>query len=285
MAEKLGVVVTGASTGIGYSICKVLLRNGFQVFGSVRRQVDADRLTAEFGPAFTPLLMDVTDRAAVDRCASEVAAQLRSSTLAGLVNNAGIGVPGPLLYLNPDAFRHQLEVNLLGPFSVTQAFAPLLGADRTRQGRPGRIVNISSVGGKMGTPYLGAYIASKHALEGMSESLRRELMLFGIDVIVVAPGAVITPMFEKGKAEDLSMYDATEYGPSLHRFRDFFLSIMEKGLPAERLGEVVHTALTASRPRVRYAVVAQKFQNWTLPRMLPSRTLDKLIAKQLGFSK
>ena len=285
MAEKPGVVVTGASTGIGWSIAKVLLSKGFRVFGSVRRNEDAERLSAEFGSAFTPLLMDVTDAEAVYRCAGQVAERLGSGTLAGLVNNAGIAVPGPLLHLPPDEFRRQLEVNLVGPFLVTQAFAPLLGADRTRQGAPGRIIQISSVAGKMGSPFLGAYVASKHALEGMSESLRRELMLYGIDVIVIGPGAVITAIIDKGKAEDMSRYESTDYGPSLRGFREYFISIMKQGLPADQLGQLTYHALTTSHPKARYAIVPQKFRNWTLPRLLPSRFLDRMMAKQLGFTK
>ena len=181
------VVVTGASTGIGHAITGVLLERGFTVFGTVRKQVDADRLKAELGDAFTPLRMDVTDQPAILRAADQVRESLGKAKLAGLVNNAGIAVVGPLLHQPPADFRQQLEVNLVAPMMVTQAFAKLLGSDRTREGTAGRIVNISSVGGKIGGPFLGAYAASKHGLEGMSESLRRELMLYGIDVILIEP--------------------------------------------------------------------------------------------------
>ena len=200
MTEKRSVVVTGVSTGIGWAIAKVLTGRGFRVFGSVRKQSDADRLTNELGPEFYPLIMDVTDRDAVERAAKEVERQLGSATLAGLVNNAGIAVPGPLLYLPLEDFRHQIEVNLVGPVSVTQAFAPLLGVDSKRPGAKGRVVNISSTGGKFGVPFLGAYVASKHGLEGLSDVLRRELLLFGIDVIVVGPGSVVTAMWDKGRS-------------------------------------------------------------------------------------
>src|SRR5436305_13019125 len=157
------VVVTGASTGIGWGCAKVLASRGFHVFGSVRKQADADRLKAEFGERFTPLLFDVTDAAAVDRAAEQTAAVLGNATLAGLVNNAGIAVAGPLLYLDVDELRTQLEVNVTGQLIVTQAFAPLLTADKTRKARPGRIVMISSVGGKNASPFVGAYNASKFA--------------------------------------------------------------------------------------------------------------------------
>ena len=137
MAAKRSVVVTGASTGIGWATAKVLLGRGFEVFGSVRKQSDADRLAKHFGAGFIPLQMDVTDPAAVAEAAEQVGAALGQQRLAGLVNNAGVAVPGPLLHLPLAEFRRQLEVNLIAPLGVTQAFAPLLGTDRERQGAPG----------------------------------------------------------------------------------------------------------------------------------------------------
>jgi NAD(P)-dependent dehydrogenase (short-subunit alcohol dehydrogenase family) len=285
MAATQSVVVTGVSTGIGWGITKVLIAKNFRVFGSVRRQSDADRLQKEFGSAFTPLLMDVTDRQAVERAAVQVGAQLGSSTLAGLVNNAGVAVPGPLLHLPLDEYRRQLEVNLIAPLSVAQVFAPLLGAAPERQGAPGRIVNISSIAGKIGMPFLGAYVASKHALDGMSESLRREMMIYGIDVIVIAPGSVVTAIWDKAEAEDISIYANTEYGVILERFRKFALEDGRKGLTSERLGEAVHLALTAPQPKPYYAVVPQRFKNFTLPTLLPKRLVDKLIGKQFGLTR
>lgn len=277
------VVVTGASTGIGWGTCDVLVKRGFKVFGSVRNQADGDRLQAEFGDAFTPLLMDVTDQAAVKRAAEQVRQSLGRSTLAGLVNNAGISVTGPLLHLTMEAYRHQLEVNLIAPLLVTQAFAELLGTDRTREGGAGRIINISSVGGKMAAPFLGAYAASKHGLEGMSEALRRELMLYGIDVILVAPGFVASAIWNKAEAEDTEKFRHTDYAESLGRFTKYMIDEGRKGLNPEVIGEVVLLALTARKPRVRYAVVPGKFKNWTMPRLLPKRLLDKLIGKQIGL--
>lgn len=277
------IVVTGASTGIGWGIAGVLVRKGFKVFGTVRQQSDADRLQAELGAAFTPLLMDVTDQPAVVRAADQVRAFLGQSTLAGLVNNAGISVVGPLLHLPLAEFRRQLEVNLISPLLVTQAFAKLLGTDRARKGSPGRIVNISSVGGRLAAPFLGAYAASKHGLEGMSESLRRELMLYGIDVILIEPGYVNTPILDKAEAEDFGIYRHTDYAASLDRFRKFFIAEGRKGLSPQSIGKAVHTALTARKPEVRYAVVQQKFKNWTVPMHLPKRLLDRLIGKQLGL--
>lgn len=277
------VVVTGTSSGIGWGTARALIGAGMHVFGSVRRQQDADRLSAELGSAFTPLLFDITDAAAVQAAAGQVRAQLGGATLRGLVNNAGIAVAGPLMHQPIDEFRHQIEVNLVGPLIVTQAFLPLLGADRTLRGAPGRIVNISSVGGQTAAPFIGAYAASKHALEGMSESLRRELMLYGIDVIIVGPGAVATPIWDKADQIDRSTYAGTEYETILRRFATYFVKEGRQGLPPERIGAAVLQALTAPRPRVRYAVVPQRFRNWTLPRLLPRRLVDQMIARGLGI--
>ena len=277
-------VVTGVSTGIGRGITSILIEKGFKVFGTVRKQSDAERLQSELGARFQPLLLDVTDQPAILRAADQVRQALGSSNLTGLVNNAGISVVGPLLHQPVADFRRQLEVNLVSPMLVTQAFAPLLGSDRTRKGAAGRIVNISSVGGKMGTPFLGAYAASKHGLEGMSESLRREVMLYGIDVILIEPGYVNTPILDKAEAEDFSIYRDTDYGSLLKRFAKYFIAEGRKGLDPRAIGEAVYTALTVRKPKIVYTMVRNKFKNWTLPRLLPQRALDRLIAKQLGLS-
>src|SRR6201994_2176196 len=155
------VVITGASTGIGHACAKFLLDKGYRVFGSVRKQADADRLKSEFGANFTPLLFDVTDEAAVLAAAREVRAALGGETLTGLVNNAGIAVAGPVLELSVDDFRRQMDVNVIGPIISTQAFTPLLGADPSLRGPRGKIVMISSVAGKSGNPLMSAYAAPK----------------------------------------------------------------------------------------------------------------------------
>lgn len=278
------VVVTGSSTGIGWGASKVLIAKGFRVFGSVRKAADGERLVEELGPNFVPLLFDVTDAAAVARAAEKVAAALGGETLAGLVNNAGIAIAGPLLYLKVDEFKQQLDVNVTGQLIVTQAFAPLLGADRSRRGEPGRIVFISSVGGKNANPFMGPYCASKFAIEGMAESLRRELMVFGIDVIIVAPGAVATPIWDKADQVDVNIYANTPYMKSLLGLKEYMVRLGKIGLPPEKLGEVVHTALTAARPKVRYTVTPEAFQNF-LVNTLPKRMVDNMVAGRLGLKK
>lgn len=279
------VVVTGASTGIGWGCVKVLTQRGFHVFGSVRKQADADRLSKEFGAAFTPLIFDVTDQAAVAAGARTVEAVLKGAMLAGLVNNAGIANPGPLLHIDIDTFRQQMEVNVTGQLIVTQAFAPLLGArPDARTATPGRIVMMSSVGGKVASPFVGPYNASKFALEGLSESLRRELMIYGVDVIVVAPGAIATPIWDKADAIDVTRYDNTPYAKSLAMVKTYMVELGRKGLPPERIGETVHTALTAANPKTRYVVTPEPLTNWMSLNM-PKRMIDKTIAKRLGLTR
>jgi len=278
------VVVTGSSTGIGWGIAKVLIGKGFRVFGSVRKETDGARLKAEFGTNFVPVIFDVTDEAAVAKGAEQVAAALGGETLAGLVNNAGIAVAGPLLYLKLDEFKQQIAVNLTGQLTVTQAFAPLLGADRSFKGAPGRIVMISSVGGKNANPFMGPYSASKFGLEGLSEALRRELMIFGIDVIVVAPGAVATPIWDKADSVDPNIYANTPYLEPLKKVKAFMLELGRKGLKPEVLGEQVWIALTAAKPKVRYTVTPDPFQNF-LVNALPKRLVDNLVAGRLGLKR
>src|SRR5579871_1490519 len=222
------VVVTGVSTGIGRATAKLLLDREMRVFGSVRKVADAERLRSEFGANFIPIVFDVTDEAGVKAAAGEVRAVLAGETLAGLVNNAGIAVAGPALELPVDEFRHQFEVNVIGPIIVTQAFAPLLGVDRGLRGAKGRIVMVSSLAGKNGNPLLSPYCASKHAIEGLSESLRRELMLFGIDVVIVAPGAVKTPIWGKSEEIDISVYQNSPFFAALQRIRTYMLQLGEK---------------------------------------------------------
>ena len=278
------IVVTGVSTGIGWGITKVMIQHGFRVFGSVRKTQDAERLSREFGEVFIPLLFDVTDETAVQAAAQQVRDQLAGRTLFGLVNNAGIAVPGPLIHLPTDDFRHQLDVNLVSVLIVTKAFVPLLGADRSLQGQPGRILNMSSVSGKSAAPFVGAYATSKHGLEGFSEALRRELMLYGIDVIIIGPGSIATPIWDKAEAVDISRYAQTDYFESARRARAYIVRNGKNGLPPERVGEVVWQALTTRNPRVRYAVVEERdFLRRFIQGLLPKRVIDRIIAKNLGF--
>ncbi|MBP6015028.1 MAG: SDR family NAD(P)-dependent oxidoreductase [Alphaproteobacteria bacterium] len=280
--QQKSVVVTGVSTGIGWGATKVLTQAGFRVFGSVRKEADAKKLALEFGPRFVPLVFDVTDEKGARAAAATVRAALGGETLFGLVNNAGIAVAGPLLYMAIDEFRNQLEVNLTGVVIATQAFAPLLGVDKDLKGEPGRIVNISSVGGRNATPFIGAYNTSKFGLEGLSEALRREMMPFKIDVIVIAPGAVATAIWGKTGEGEVAKYANTPYAAQLATLQKLAAEQGARGLKPEQLGEAIKTALTAPRPKVRYTVTPEPVQNFVL-NTVPKRTADKVIARRLGL--
>ncbi len=278
------VVITGVSTGIGYAITEQLLASNFRVFGSVRKPADAERLQAEFGAQFTPLLFDVTDEAAVRAAADAVRATLNGETLAGLVNNAGVVVPGALLDLDVSEFRTQMEINVMGPVIATKAFLPLLGADTTLNGASGRIVMMSSVSGQFGNPLLSPYSTSKFALEGLSESLRRELMLFGIDVITIAPGPVRTPIWDKAEALNIARFAKSPYLPALTKLRGMLGQMSSKGLPPERIAGLVYRALTDARPKARVVASPEPIQTW-IAGVLPKRLVDRIVAGQLGLRK
>ncbi|MBI1210694.1 MAG: SDR family NAD(P)-dependent oxidoreductase [Alphaproteobacteria bacterium] len=279
------VVVTGASSGIGRATAAVLVAKGYRVFGSVRDRAAGDRIAGELGDRFIPLRFDVTSETELRAAETAVRDALQGTTLAGLVNNAGIAIPGPLLHQPLEVFRRHIEVNLIGAFTVTQAFLPLLGADRALQGPPGRIVNVSTLGGAIGAPLLAGYCSSKHGLEGLSECLRRELMIYGIDVVVVAPGAIKTPIWDKAQAFDTSIYGRTDYGPAMQKLQAMLEDGNRSGLSAEQVGELIHTALTVPKPRVRYVLTRAKFMNWILPGLLPKRWVDRIAARRLGIDR
>jgi NAD(P)-dependent dehydrogenase (short-subunit alcohol dehydrogenase family) len=273
------VVVTGASTGIGFAACQVLARRGFRVFGSVRKHADVDRLKSQLGPNYAPLIFDVTESDSVNEAAAVVKQLTGERRLSGLVNNAGIAVAGPLAYLSLERFRQQIEVNLLGVHTVTQAFLPLLGTEPGRLGNSGRIVNISSVSGRLAVPFLGAYAASKFGLEGYSDSLRRELMLFGIKVILIEPGAVVTPIWDKAEGVVVEQFPNTPYDQPLRRFAKQAMKEAKTGYLPEKVGELIWRVLTIRRPRARYAIVPHRVTEWSIPRRLPAEFLDYCIAK------
>lgn len=278
------VLITGVSTGIGYAAAQALLQRHYRVFGSVRKQADAERLQCELGSDFTPLIFDVTDEAGIATAVATLNESIANTGLSALINNAGIAEPAPLMHMALADFRKHLEINVMGVLAVTQACLPLLGAQKNWSQPPGRIINISSVSGKIAYPFMGAYAASKHALEGMSDSLRRELLLYGIDVILIEPGTVQTPIIGKF-AEQVGRYMNTDYG----RFLAPLAATVEKreasALPVERVTKVIIKALESDNPKTRYPIPRKKFSGWFLPRWLPDRLFDRLVTRQLGINK
>lgn len=279
------IVITGASSGIGRQIAVTLVANGFRVFGSVRKAADGDGLVAELGEHFIPLVFDVTDRQAVDAAATQVESHLKGEKLAGLVNNAGIAVIGAIQNLSPEEFQTQFDVNLMGVFHCTQAFMNALGADPSRSGEAGKIINISSVSGAVGMPLMGAYNMSKFGLEGFSEALRRELLLFGIDVVVIAPGPIKTPIWEKFDAEALlARANNSAFQKPLETMLKMTGQMEKSGYAPEVIANRALAVFQGKAAKTRYTLDAQWMQNGLLSR-LPKRLADRMIAKQMGLSK
>lgn len=279
------VVVTGASTGIGEACVNILVKKDYLVFAAVRKETDATKIAAQHGAAIVPLIFDVTDTDAIAEAAKIVEARLAGDALAGLVNNAGIAVPGPLLHLPIEDFRRQIEVNLTGQLRVIQAFAPLLGAGAGRKGPPGRIVNMSSVAGRFAAPFMGAYNASKFGLEGLSDALRRELMVYGVDVILIEPGMIATPIWDKAEQSEFEGLGGTVYEAAGRRMLKWLVAQGREAPGPEVVARAVLRALTEARPPVRIPVVSNYFADYALRSLLPARLVDWLTARRLGLLK
>jgi NAD(P)-dependent dehydrogenase (short-subunit alcohol dehydrogenase family) len=277
-------IVTGISAGIGKATVAELLAQGCYVFGSVRTRADATKAVERFGAAqFTPLIFDVTDEIALALAVEQVRVHLQGRTLDGLVNNAGSSYTNPLMIQSVEDFRMQLEVNVVGMFAVTRAFFPLLGGDQSLTGPQGRIVNLGSVGGRVAFPLLGAYVTAKHAVEGLSGALRRELQLVGIDVIVIAPGPVLTSIWDKAEAQDYSEVAGTIWDVPFRKYVAWMIATGRDGLPAERVAKLVAHALNTRKPKTRYAPVKGKFFNEIVPSLLPTRVVDRVLGRQFGL--
>lgn len=281
MTPPAGVVITGASTGIGEACALRLAKLGFRVFAGVRKAEDGEKLRSAASDRLVPVHLDVTDSASIRSAAGAVTRTLGDTPLAGLVNNAGIAVAAPIEFLPLDALRRQLEVNVVGQVAVTQAFLPLL-----RQAR-GRIVNMGSVSGRIASPFVGAYSASKFALEALTDSLRVELRPWGIKVSIVEPGVIKTPIWQKSlSAAERLVADIPQeahilYGPATNAMQAGITRL--DGLPPDRVADVVAHALTARRPKARY-VVGRDARLGIALTYLPTRLRDRLIGGRLKSS-
>jgi NAD(P)-dependent dehydrogenase (short-subunit alcohol dehydrogenase family) len=264
-------LVTGASSGIGRATAQRLVAAGWTVLAGVRNSADAP-------PQTTPVELDVTDSAAVAAAARQVDGELH-----GLVNNAGISVAGPLELVPMEDFRRQIEVNLLGQVALTQALLPALRATR------GRIVLVSSVGGRVAQPFLSPYAASKFGLEAVADSLRVELHRTGVRTALIEPGAVDTPIWDKGLAgaDELESRVPPElrdiYAPGIEAMKKFAADAPKRAVPPDKVAEAIEHALTASRPRTRYVVGREARMMIALHRLLPDRAFDAVVRRVGGF--
>ncbi len=277
-------VITGVSSGLGQATAEHLAQNDYLVFGSVRKPEDANYLTRRLGDRFIPLLFDVTDSAAIGSAVTQVQETIGNNNLSALINNAGIVIPGPLQETPLEEFRAHFEVNLFGLLDVTQQFLPLLGARIDAPHPRGRIVNISSVSGQIAYPFMGAYAASKHALEALSDSLRRELMLYDIDVVLIEPGTTSTPIKDKYKKQ-IERYSEGDYGELFAGLEKQLAERERSGLPVEKVVQVIGTAVSSNNPQTRYPIPRKRLTGWLIPRWLPDRWLDRIVAGRLGIKK
>ncbi|MBC8354732.1 MAG: SDR family oxidoreductase [Planctomycetes bacterium] len=286
------VLITGSSTGIGEACAIALHDKGIRVFAGVRRQEDGERLVKQTSAALIPLLLDVTDEQAIKKATQQITDATAGGGLSGLVNNAGITIAFPLEFLPMDVLRKQLEVNVIGPAAVTQAMLPLI-----RQGQ-GRIVNVSSISGLAAAPYIGAYAASKHALEAMSDSLRVELRNFAVPVSLVEPADVATPIWEKsrqaandlrsevmdrGEGDDVSEEVREAYARDIAAMREATSKSEKQAIPVSHVVKAIEHALLARRPKTRYLVGGKTRAVKFFLRHLPDRLRDRIVMNSLGM--
>lgn len=272
-------LITGASTGIGRVSALRLDAEGWRVFAGVRREEDAESLRQAASERLVPLMLDVTDAAQI----ASAAERIGEAGLDGLVNNAGVAVPGPLEALPIDDFRRQIEVNMTAQVAVTQAMLPAIRSSR------GRVVFITSIGGLMAFPMFGAYHAAKFGLEAVGDVFRRELRPWGISVSVVEPGSIATEIWDRGQSEaDAFLERASDdqvelYGDAIAAYREVARQTAARGIPPEKVAKAISRALTARRPRTRYLVGADARAQAFFNRLLPDRLVDSVIARFTGM--
>lgn len=275
------VLITGASTGIGEACALRLDRAGYRVFAGVRRREDAERLRAEASPQLSPIFIDVTDAQSIENARVDVWRLLDGGGLDALVNNAGVAIAGPLELLPIDAIRTQLEVNVVGQLAVTQAFLPLI------RKATGRVVFMGSIGGRMATPFLGPYCASKFALEALVDSLRVELAPWRIEVAIIEPGTIATPIWSKSDSEAEALEarfnsaSGADYTAATSAMREAAAAAGRRGEPASLVADAVLHAVSSPSPKTRYLVGRDARIRALLVRFVPDRLRDRLIARAL----
>jgi NAD(P)-dependent dehydrogenase (short-subunit alcohol dehydrogenase family) len=274
-------LVTGSSTGIGRATALRLDRDGWRVFAGVRREEDAESLRAEGSDRLVPVMLDVTDAAQVAAAAESIGEKVGEAGLDGLVNNAGIAVLSPLETVPLEDFRRQIEVNLTGQVAVTQATLPLV------RRATGRVVFVSSIGGRMALPFGAPYHAAKFGVEAVADCLRQELRPWKIGVAVIEPGSIDTPIWERGEriADELAARAPAAqeelYGKTIERFRSAVRRTAERGIAPDKVATAVAHALTAHRPRTRYVVGVDARGQALLSRLLPDRALDAVVRRAM----
>ena len=278
--NKKSILITGVSSGIGHGTLSYFVKKGFHVYGSVRNSKDANKLKKIFRENFTPLIFDVTKEAQVKKAASIVKKDLKNSNLLALVNNAGVAISGPILLQKVKDFEKQININLNGAFRVLKFFAPLCGAEKNNNSKKGVIFNISSISGKIGMPGVGAYTASKFGLEGLSHSLRRELIRYGVDVVIIGPGPIKSEIFDKIDKKFLETLKKSDYAKVAKNIPKRMKNAKKIAFPPEEVGKLIFNALHDPNRKTRYTMTPNKLMYWTLPMLITDRMLDKMVTKR-----
>ena len=278
--NKKSILITGVSSGIGHGTLSYFVKKGFHVYGSVRNSKDANKLKKIFRENFTPLIFDVTKEAQVKKAASIVKKDLKNSNLLALVNNAGVAISGPILLQKVKDFEKQININLNGAFRVLKFFAPLCGAEKNNNSKKGVIFNISSISGKIGMPGVGAYTASKLGLEGLSHSLRRELIRYGVDVVIIGPGPIKSEIFDKIDKKFLETLKKSDYAKVAKNIPKSMKNAKKIAFPPEEVGKLIFNALHDPNRKTRYTITPNKLMYWTLPMLITDRMLDKMVTKR-----
>ena len=278
--NKKSILITGVSSGIGHGTLSYFVKKGFHVYGSVRNSKDANKLKKIFRENFTPLIFDVTKEAQVKEAASIVKKDLKNSNLLALVNNAGVAISGPILLQKVKDFEKQININLNGAFRVLKFFAPLCGAEKNNNSKKGVIFNISSISGKIGMPGVGAYTASKFGLEGLSHSLRRELIRYGVDVVIIGPGPIKSEIFDKIDKKFLETLKKSDYAKVAKNIPKRMKNAKKIAFPPEEVGKLIFNALHDPNRKTRYTITPNKLMYWTLPMLITDRMLDKMVTKR-----
>lgn len=276
------VAITGVSSGIGYAAVRHLVDQGFTVFGSVRTQLDKERLELEFPDNFHALVFDVTDRLSIQTEAERVQKILGDNLLTALVNNAGVALAGPLQLIDDDKFEHQLKINVVGLRYVINAFLPMLGAslDRPEHQKPGKIINMSSISGILNSPINGSYSIAKHAMESIGEVYRRELYMYGIDVVSIQPGPIQSRIWEKNIGS-MDEFADSDYAPMIRRVDAIMQRARKDALPAEVISKLIHRIIQSRQTKPSYIVHSRVLPVRIFAQLLPARWVDRLLNRQL----
>lgn len=277
--NKKYIVITGVSSGIGYELAEKLSKEGYVIVGTVRQNIQGETLKKKLTANFDYVLLDLEDENSLDNFAARVEEKLDGNGIFCLINNAGVAMGGPLMLLSYEQLHRQMTINFYSIFRISNALLPLMGAGFQSHYPPGLIINISSVSGIFNTPFLGPYCISKHAVESMSDIYRRELAIFGIKLVVIQPGPLKTPIWEKSVPKE-NPYINTDFEAVYNELSDQINNAEKSALPVERISKLVISILKNKKPRNRYLLTSNNTMIKMIQLFLPDKWMDRLFIKK-----